>query len=475
MIVGRKNELMELERHATSQKSELICVYGRRRVGKTYLVEQAFSNQFAFRATGLENGNCRAQLKSFHYRLREYGDTNRAAPADWFDAFSRLGKLLSSDQAVRSPYGRLIVFLDEFPWFATAKSNFPEAFGEFWNRYGAGKGDLVVIICGSATSWIISNVIENAGSLFDRVTCQLPLFPFSLHESEIFFQAKGFGWNRRQIAECQMIFGGLPYFLDLLNPNESLAWNIDRYCFSPNAMLRSESKKLLDTTLKKSPVYDEIMRCLAFHTYGMDKTKCAETLRIPKTTFDRAVEDLKKCGYVQEYKASHNKEKLLRIQLTDPFLLFHYHFLSEQGDQTVMQYADMTLQSGRFQNWRGHAFEILCFYHKEEIKDALGISGVRTSCFPWVSDRVQGGAQIDMVIERDDGLTNLCEMKYTDHPLSISTELDHELIHKALVFQEETGTKKALKIVLILAEQLQGTANREHISRILTLDDLFEP
>ena len=155
-------------------------------------------------------------------------------------------------------------------------------------------------------------------------------------------------------------------------------------------------------------------------------------------------------------------------------MLFHYHFLSESSGQAVTQYADLTLQSGLFQNWRGHAFEALCFCHREEIKKALGISGVRTSCFPWVSDRLQGGAQIDLVIERDDGLTNICELKYTDHPFSISTELDHALIHKAQVYQEETGTKHALKIVLITAEKVRGTENREHISRMLTLDDLFE-
>ena len=196
-------------------------------------------------------------------------------------------------------------------------------------------------------------------------------------------------------------------------------------------------------------------------------------MSIPKTTFDRAVEDLVKCGYVQEYKAKHNRDKRLRLLLTDPFLMFHYHFLSKNTGQEFTRYTDLTMH-GSFENWRGHAFETLCFYHQKEILAALGISGVQTSCFPWISDRIRDGAQIDMVIERNDELTNICEMKYTDSPLSLSSELDQALLHKVRVYREETGTTKTLRIVLITAEKVRGTANQEHISRILTIDDMFE-
>lgn len=471
VIIGRSEEIRELEKCERSKKSELICVYGRRRVGKTYLVEQTFANYFAFRATGVESGNTRTQLKSFHQRLLEAGDKERRIPGDWFEAFSRLEKILGAEETKRSIHGKKIVFFDEFPWFSTPRSGFLEAFGEFWNRCGTVQRDYLFIICGSATSWIIKNVLEDAGSLYDRVTSQIFLRPFSLRETELFMEDRNFGWSRRQIVECQMVFGGLPYFFDLLNPDESLTWNIDMLIFRPHALLQNESKRLLEATLRKSPEYNVIMKCLSAHLYGMTKAECFESVGIPKGTFSRAVDDLVKCGYVHESIDRYSKGHPIRLRLVDPFLLFHYEFL-EKGIHETTRFGDFKRDTGKYTNWRGHAFEILCMYHIDYIKKAMGISGVRTNEYVWVSEKNM--AQIDLVIERDDGIINLCEEKYTDTPFSISPELEKNLLKKKDVYQEETKTKKALKIVLIVAEGIAGKANTEQISRILTIDDLFE-
>ena len=473
-IIGRKNEILELEQCEKSGKSEFVCVYGRRRVGKTYLVEQLFANHLTFRATGVENGNTRTQLKSFHQRLVESGDKTKNVPKNWFEAFSRLEKILNSEDATCSIHGKRIVFFDEFPWFATPKSDFLMAFGEFWNRCGTAGNNFMFIICGSATSWIIGNILENTGSLYDRVTCQIFLKPFSLKETELFMNDRGFGWSRKQIAECQMVFGGLPYFLDLLNPNESLVWNIDYLCFNQHALLRHESKKLLESTLKKSPVYDNIMEFLSDSYYGKLKSECFEKLNIPQGTFSRAVDELVKCGYIHQSSDNHTKGKPLRLQLIDPFLLFHYHFLSEKSEDRIRKFEDYKAESGRFTNWRGHAFEVLCLYHVEHIKKALGISGVRTNEYSWQSEKKKNGAQIDLIIERDDGIINICEEKYTDTPFSISDDYEKQLLHKIEQFKTETKTKHALKLVMICSENIKGSAHTENISRTLVLDDLFD-
>ncbi len=470
VVIGRSEEIRELERCEKSKKSELICVYGRRRVGKTYLIEQTFANYFAFRATGVESGNTRTQLKSFHQRLQEAGDKEKRIPGNWFEAFSRLEKVLAMEDVRRSVHGKKIVFFDEFPWFATARSNFLEAFGEFWNRCGTVSRDYLFIICGSATSWVIKNVLEDTGSLFDRVTSQINLCPFSLHETELFMEDRRFGWSRRQIAECQMIFGGLPYFFELINPDESLNWNVDTLIFRPNALLRHESKKLLEATLKKSPSYDTIMKCLSSHLYGMPKTECFESLDISQGSFSRAVDDLVKCGYVHESSDRYSKGHPLRLQLVDPFLLFHYKFLDKNVPETK-RFEDFKGDTGKYMNWRGHAFEILCMYHIDSIKKTLGISGVRTNEYSWVSKKNE--AQIDLVIERDDGIINLCEVKYTDSAFSVSREYEKSLLNKREIYRKETKTKKTLKNVLIASEDIAGKANVEYISRVLTLDDLF--
>lgn len=473
-IISRKNEINELNKCEKSKKSELICVYGRRRVGKTFLIEQTFKNNFAFRATGVEKGNTRTQLKSFNERLKEYGDTTKGIPKNWFEAFSRLEKVLSLETTVHSLHGKLIVFFDEFPWFVTKRSDFLEAFGEFWNRCGTKENNYMFIICGSATSWIIGNIIENSGSLYDRVTCQIFLKPFSLKETEMLFNDLEFGWSRKQIAESQMVFGGLPFFLTLLNPDESLTWNINHLCINNHALLRNESKKLLEATLKKSPVYDKIMDYLSHFEYGTLKSECCSKLNIPDGTFSRAIDDLVKCNYLHEYKDIHAKGHPLRLQLIDPFLLFHYHFLSGSNKEGIDNFNDYKHDTGRYTNWRGHAFEILCMYHSNQIKNCLGISGVRSIVYPWVSQAKKNGAQIDLVIERDDGITNICEAKYTDKPFSISADYELELLNKISAFRQETMTNNALKIVMICSDGIAGSAHTEHISKVLTLDDLFE-
>lgn len=473
-VVGRKNEIQELERCAKTKKSELVCVYGRRRVGKTYLIEQTFANYFAFRATGVEGGNKTAQLESFHQRLKDAGDTNKKRPKNWFEAFSRLEKILKSDDVICSVHGKRIVFFDEFPWFVTAKSDFLMAFGEFWNRCGTANNNLLFIICGSATSWIIQNILEDSGSLYDRVTCQIFLRPFSLKETEQYMNDRDFGWSRKQIAEAQMIFGGLPFFFDLLNSGESLTWNINTLCFNQHALLRNESKKLLEATLKKSPVYNRIMERLSHNIYGMPKAQCQEELGISQGTFTRAVDDLVKCGYVHESKDNYIKGHPLRLQLVDPFLLFHYNFLSKNAPVQVKSFEEYKADTGKYMNWRGHAFEVLCLFHIEQIKRALGISGVNTNEYSWISSRKEGGAQIDLVIERDDGIVNLCEEKFSDTAFSISSEYEEDLLKKIELYKQETKKKHAIKLVMISAEGIKGSAHTEHITRVLTLEDLFD-
>ena len=472
-IISRKEEKKELEYSERSKKSELICVYGRRRVGKTFLVEQTF-REFAFRAVGLEKGTAKQQLKSFGQRLIEYGDDIKRTPENWFEAFSRLDKILSADSVHRSPNGKKIIFLDEFPWFATKRSDFLVAFEDYWNRRGTLDGDIVFIICGSATSWIIKNVIKNTGNMFQRITKKICVEPFTLAETESFFRDREFDWSREQIAECQMIFGGLPFFFDLLNPSLSLPQNINRMLFNKDALYRDETKRLLEATLSESPVYGQILSKLAFAKYGIKKSKLQEETGASNGTYGRAIQDLVDCGYIIEYKKKYEEYNPLYVQIMDPFLLFHYHYLSKE--KQVDSYEDLKSDTGRYDNWRGQAFEVLCFNSTRSIKSALGISAVKTEVYPWYNsgDDKNERAQIDMVIERADRITNLCEIKYTNKPFEADASYEQQLLRKRDIFKNKTGTTQALKIIMISAKGLSGTAYTSYISDTITLDDLFE-
>ncbi len=401
-------------------------------------------------------------------------DDIKRTPKDWFEAFSRLDKILSTDSVRLSPNGKKIVFLDEFPWFATKRSDFLVAFEDFWNRRGNLDGDIVFIICGSATSWIIKNVIKNTGNMFQRVTKKICIEPFTLAETEAFFKDREFEWSREQIAECQMIFGGLPFFFDLMNTSHSLAQNINRLLFNKDALYRDETNRLLEATLSESPVYGQILSKLAFAKYGIKKSKLQEKTGASNGTYGRAIQDLIDCGYIIEYKKKYEERNPLYVRLMDPFLLFHYHYLSKENQ--IDSYEDLVSDIGRYDNWRGQAFEILCFNNIHSIKLALGISGVKTECYPWYNsaDDKNDRAQIDMVIERADRITNLCEIKYTNKPFEIDAAYERQLIRKRDVFREKTGTSQALKIVMVSATGLSGTAYTSYISDTITLDDLFE-
>ncbi len=472
-IISRKREKKELEYCEKSKKSELICVYGRRRVGKTFLVEQTFRD-FAFRAVGLEKGTIRQQLRSFGQRLNDYGDDVKKAPKDWFEAFSRLDKILSKESVKCSQNGKKIVFLDEFPWFATKRSDFLVAFEEFWNRRGNINGNIVLIICGSATSWIIKNVIKNTGNMFQRVTKKIIVEPFTLAETELFFKDREFDWSREQITECHMIFGGLPFYFDLMNTSMSMAQNINRLLFDKDALYKDESRKLLEATLSESPIYERILAKLAKAKYGIKKSALQNELNSPNGTYGRAIQDLVDCGYVIEYKKKYEEYNPIYIQLVDPFLLFHYYYLTK--DNIIESYEELISNTGNYENWRGKAFEILCFNNLNSIKSTLGISGVKTECYPWYNstDDKENRVQIDMVIERADKITNLCEIKYTNRPFTIDASYEQQLIKKRDVFKEKTGTSQALKIIMISAKGLSGKMYTSHISDVITLDDLFE-
>lgn len=469
-LIGRRREQSDLDEWCRSPKAELICVYGRRRVGKTYLVEQTFRNELAFSATGSEDKRMRPQLRVFHGALRRFGCTEASAPADWFEAFDRMRSLLESADVVRSGGGRRIVFLDEFPWFATKRSDFLTAFGDFWNAWASKQDDLVVVICGSATSWIIKNLFENTGSMYNRITRRLYVAPFTLRETEQMASALNLGWSRDTILKAYLVFGGLPYYLDMLDRRKSLAQNVDDLCLTTHAPLRDEVPHLMEATLSDSPLHRSVLRELSRTKRGVYRTVLAESLGGDGGNLSRTLDDLEKCGYIRRYKDIYHKGRGSIYQLVDPFLLFSFRFIE-----------DGTLDSGwsgfegspAYYAWRGNAFELVCIDHLPQVKRALGIAAVQTRCFSWSSSSSSPGAQVDLVIERRDGVTDLCEMKYTDGPFAVDSEYERQLLRKREVFREETGTESTIHIVLVSANGLQQGGHTGCVTAVVTADDLF--
>ena len=468
-LIGRRREQADLEEWCRSSKAELICIYGRRRVGKTYLVENTFRNNLAFSATGSEDKNLKAQLRVFHGALRRHGIEAKAAPDDWFDAFDRLRDLLESDTVIRNEDGRRVVFLDEFPWFATRRSAFLTAFADFWNSWASKQSDVAVIVCGSATSWIVKNLFENTGSMYNRITRRLYVAPFTLHETEQMAAALDLGWSRDTILQAYLVFGGLPYYIDMLDRRKSLAQNIDELCFGVHAPLRNEVPHLMEATLSGSPLHRKVLQELSRTKAGMHAAELAERLGIKGGSLSRTLYDLEKCGYIRKYSNPYEKYRASIYQLVDPFLLFSFKFMK---DKPLVRWASFE-GTPSYYAWRGNAFEMTCLGHVVQIKAAIGIAAVETTCFPWKSNSSNPGAQVDLVIERKDRVTDLCEMKYTDKPFVIDADCERSLLQKRAVFRDESRTRNAVHIVLVCANGLAaGTHGGVAVATVST-DDLF--
>ncbi|MDO4289976.1 MAG: AAA family ATPase [Eggerthellaceae bacterium] len=454
-----------------SDEPELVCVYGRRRIGKTFFVNELMQDYYAFDASGLAEGGEASQLNAFHAALTDYGDTAKAAPADWWEAFRRLRALLERAECPRTPEGKRVVFLDEFPWFDTPRSGFMGAFSDFWNRWAQRHTDVKVVICGSATSWILREVLKTEGSLNRRVTHSLFLSAFTLGEVEEFLRVeKRLDWARREIIECYMVFGGVPYYLRKIQPRLSLSQNITSLCLAPQAPLRDEARILLDSTLSNRPVYYKVLSVLGEKKTGLSRKELLEAVGVKDGQgFTAVLMGLEECGYIRKYENPYRKGRKAMYQLIDPFLLFSMRFVG--GDKFVSDWATY-YDTPSYNAWRGNAFEIACLCHLPQIKRSLSLSTMSTRDFPWRSSASKRGAQVDLVIERPDRITYLCEMKFTNAPFSLSAAAVEELERKREVFKVETGTKHSVQTVLVSAAGVKGRVD-EIVSQTVSGDDLF--
>lgn len=470
-LIGRRDAQFELDRLCETKRSEFVVISGRRRVGKTYLVREYFGNEFAFYATGVAGGNGRAQRLSFNKSLREYGSKGGTA-SDWFEAFDQLEQLLSEQDVHREELGgKRVVFIDELPWLDTPRSDFLTALELFWNRWGSAQKDLLLVVCGSATSWIIRNLFKNRGGLHNRVTARIHLEPFTLRECEEYYQLNGISLSRFQMIESYMVFGGIPYYLDLLHRRLGLAQNIDRLCFAPHGALRGEFDELYHSLFKHAERHVSVVRALATRGAGLTRDELSHRSGVANGgTLTNTLEELEACGFVRKYREYGKKKNGATYQLIDPFTLFYLRFMEESKSE---RFWSENYGSGRTNAWEGYAFELVCLLHVNQLRAALGIAGVSYEASTWHSSKSDPGAQIDLLIDRADGVINLCEMKFSQDLYEITSSYEAALRHKAAVFARETGTSKALHLTLVCTQGVKHNAHRGVLQAEIDMDSLF--
>jgi len=468
-IIGREEEQYILGQYLESEKPEFIAVFGRRRVGKTFLIKEYFKQQFTFYFTGVEKVGKQQQLENFKSALLEYGKIQYPVVHSWFDAFAQLRHLLEKSRK----RGRKVIFIDEMPWIDTPRSRFISALEYFWNSWASTNPDIFLIVCGSSTSWMINKLIKNRGGLHNRVTRQIPIEPFTLKECEEFLKRHKIVFSRKQITECYMIMGGIPYYLEQLDKSLSLSQNIDNLFFKRKGILRVEFKKLYASLFKQSERYVKIVEALGKKRKGLTREEIIDATGYSDGgTLTAMLEELEQCSFIRSYNAYEKKTKETLYQLIDFYSLFYLIFV-KNNRQSDEHFWTNLIDNASHRAWSGYAFEQVCMQHTAQIRQKLGISGVVTYSAAWRSKDSDPAAQIDLLIDRNDGVINLCEMKYAANEFVIDKSQDENLRNKKSAFIDETKTRKSVHITMVTTYGVKRNEYWGNIQSEVTMNDLF--
>lgn len=478
-LIGREVELGLLRKYMESSNSEFVAVYGRRRVGKTFLIRKAAEDDFAFFVTGVHDASKADQLINFAIALQKHsGSSDLKVPKNWILAFYALSQYLET-----LPDGRKVIFIDELPWMDTAKSGFISALENFWNSWASLRDDVKLIVCGSATSWMMNNLIHSRGGLHNRLTHHILLESFTLGECENYFKASGFSYSRKQIAECYMIMGGVPYYLSLMEKSKSLAQNIDTLFFRDNAPLADEFTELYSALYRNASPHISVVTALSGKGLGLTRAEILKATGLPDNgALSTVIEELEHCGFIRTYEpfgykasATRKREPSDRIyQLVDFYTLFYFRFIRQNrfGEDNFWS---LSLNSPLHNAWSGPAFEMLCLSHIKQVKKALGISGVSTRACTWRSKAAaERGAQIDLLIDRKDETINVCEMKFSDSSFEITKDYEERLSNKLRVFRSETQTPKSLILTMVTPYGVKKNSHSDVVQSEILVEDLFE-
>ncbi len=446
-------------------------MYGRRRVGKTFLVRETFDYKFTFEHAGLAHADMRSQLLSWRSSLIDCGMQKCPIPHNWIEAFDMLKAHIRQSQSKKK-----VIFIDELPWMDTHKSQFVTALEHFWNGWASGRRDVMLIICGSATSWIINKVIRNHGGLHNRVTYKIHVQPFTLKECKEFSDSQRLGFTNELVLQSYMIFGGIPYYWKCLDRSRSLAQNIDALFFHNDGELYNEFNQLYASLFRNPEPYLKVIKVLGTISAGMRREEIIDNGKIPDNgNLTRVLNDLESCGFIRKYTSYGMNSKQAIFQLTDFYTIFYYKMI--EGNLSKNKDLWMDIQSTpAYNTWCGLAFERVCMAHVPQIKAAIGIAGVSTNIYSWKSRTTEStgrGAQIDLVIERKDQTIDLCEMKYSKEKVLLSTNDYHNMQNKIAVFRDETKTNYAIHTVLITAAPIHRNAYSDDFQNTITLDLLF--
>ena len=476
-IIGRKQEIAELERLYNSDKAEFVAIYGRRRIGKTFLVKQALKGRITFQHTGVspvdqegERNRMRTQLESFYFSMLNQGLEGYKMPKTWMEAFFQLEQLLKA----ADDGSRQVVFLDELPWMDTPRSGFLPAFESFWNGWCSGRDNMMLIVCGSATSWILSNLAYSKGGLYGRLTDIIKLHPFTLHECEEYFDHEGIALSRYDITEAYMIFGGIPYYLSYFRKGLSLEGNVDQILFGRSPRLNDEFNRLFGAIFTNADDCKKVIRLLAQKHSGFTRDEISKQTSLPiGGGLSNTLASLVESDFIEKYVPFGESGKTIYYKLKDNFCLFWLKYV--EGNVKIARFMQDNMTGAILRLWKGVAFEEVCWQHISQMKQALGISGVQTSVSAWRfrGDEEHAGAQIDMLIFRKDNVVNLCEMEFSETPYGIDKDEEMRIRNRIETLRGQLSSRQTIHLTMVTTYGIAMGKHSGIVQAQVTMDDLF--
>lgn len=483
MLIGREKEIKKLNELYHSEDAELIALYGRRRVGKTYLIDEVFRDRLNFRHAGLspidsEKENVKAhlmkdQLTHFFRSLTMQGYKGKKTPESWLEAFYMLEDLLVEKYKDNE---RIVVFLDEMQWLDTPKAKFMTGFEAFWNGWACHRKNLMVIVCGSSSSWILTNIINNHGGLYGRVTFEIKLKPFTLRECEQFLTSKEICMSRYDVIQAYMMVGGIPYYLRYFNKRLSLAQNINEIFFADEAPLKDEFNRMFASLFKNAEPIKQIIKAIASKNKGITRKELSEITGVTDSgEVSRQLNALIAGDFIIKYKSFGDNKRDEIYKLVDPFSYFYLTFLDKSSDNRNIDWINIE-DSSRVLSWKGYAFENVCWNHIHQIKMALQIGGVSTTEALWSKrgDENTRGTQIDLIIVRKDNVVHMCEIKFYNDEFEVDKDYHLILERRKKILREQIPKRATIHNTLITTYGLRKTNYFGDFVHVVTIDQLFE-
>lgn len=475
-LIGRQKEKATLRSLLRSDESDFVAVYGRRRVGKTFLIETVYKKEIVFSVTGLNKTKKELQIENFVNALNTklIGTAQvPSIPASWLKAFDILRRYLEGIKGKE----KKVIFIDELPWLATGKSGFLPALENFWNAWASKRTDIILIVCGSAASWMISNVVRNRGGLHNRITKRIRLMPFTLFETECYLKSKNIQLERYDLLQLYMVMGGIPHYLKEVKKGRSSTQVIDEICFSKDGLLRDEFTNLYEGLFNKPERYINIIKILAQKPKGMTRNELIKAAKLSSGgTTTKIFSALEESGFIMKYLPIGKNLKLALYKLCDPYSAFYLKFIANSrasGEGTWMKKSE----SASWKSWSGFAFEKLCLAHIPQVKKALGINGLFTEESSWrkIGTADSPGCQIDLIIDRGDNVINICELKFSQDEFTINKKYAEELRAKVNAFKKNTKTRKSLFLTFVTTFGLsENKYSTSLVQQSITMDALFE-